>query len=192
MGFRVYAARSPPATRWRSGIGGIDQRGRAPTTRAERDRHRSAENKREGDGAGATHAFATAEEAQQAINDLTRRGADSAILTVGLMMPQVVAAGFNAIGKGGVVVVTGLNKMMEPTIQLPGSILTLFRKTVKGTLFGDCNPTYDIPKLLGLYRAGDLKLDELITQTYTLDQVNEGYDDLLAGKNVRGVIVHQH
>ena len=108
------------------------------------------------------------------------------------MMPQVVAAGFNAIGKGGVVVVTGLNKMMEPTIQLPGSILTLFRKTVKGTLFGDCNPTYDIPKLLGLYRAGDLKLDELITQTYTLDQVNEGYDDLLAGKNVRGVIVHQH
>ena len=120
------------------------------------------------------------------------QGADSAILTVGLMMPEVVAAGFNAIGKGGVVVVTGLNKMMEPTIQLPGSILTLFRKTVKGTLFGDCNPTYDIPRLLGLYRAGDLKLDELITRTYTLDQVNEGYDDLLAGKNVRGVIVHQH
>jgi threonine dehydrogenase-like Zn-dependent dehydrogenase len=40
--------------------------------------------------------------------------------------------------------------------------------------------------------AGDIKLDEIITKTYTLDQVNEGYEDLLAGKNVRGVVVHEH
>jgi alcohol dehydrogenase (nicotinoprotein) len=152
------------------------------------------ENKREkAMELGATHAFATAEEAQQAITDMTRgQGADSAILTVDLMTAEVVAAGFNAIGKGGVVVVTGLNKLLEPTIQLPGTILTLFRKTVKGSLFGDCNPTYDIPKILGLYQDGDIKLDEIITRTYTLDQVNEGYDDLLAGKNVRGVVVHEH
>jgi len=152
------------------------------------------ENKREkAIELGATHAFATAEEAQQAITEMTSgQGADSAILTVGLMTPEVVAAGFNAIGKGGVVVVTGLNRMMQPTIQLPGSILTLFRKTLKGSLFGDCNPTYDIPKILDLYKAGDLKLDELITRTYILDEVNEGYDDLMAGRNVRGVIVHEH
>ena len=96
------------------------------------------------------------------------------------------------MGKDGIVVLTGLNKVMEPTIQLPGTILTLFRKTVKGSLFGDCNPTTDIPKILGLYQAGDLKLDEIITRTYTLDQVDEGYEDLLAGKNVRGVMVHEH
>ena len=142
---------------------------------------------------GATHAFATAEEAQAAITELTRgQGADSAILTVGLMTAEVVEAGFYAVGKDGVVVVTGQNKLFEPTIQLPGTILTSYRKTVKGSLFGDCNPTYDIPKLLGLYQAGDLKLDEIITRTYTLDQVNEGYDDLLAGKNVRGVVVYEH
>src|SRR5260370_18350846 len=152
------------------------------------------ENKREKPmELGAPLAFATAEEAQEAITQITRgQGADSAILTVDLMTPEVVAAGFNAIGKGGVVVVTGLNKLMEQTIQLPGSILPLFRKTVRGTLFGDCNPTTDIPKLLGLYQAGDLKLDEIITRTYTLDEVNEGYEDLLAGKNVRGVVVHEH
>jgi len=152
------------------------------------------ENKREkAMELGATHAFATAEEAQAAIIDMTRgQGADSAILTVDLMTAEVIGAGFNAVGKGGVVVVTGLNKLLEPNIQLPATILTLFRKTLKGTLFGDCNPTYDIPKLLGLYQAGDLKLDEIITKTYTLDQVNEGYDDLLAGKNVRGVVVHEH
>ncbi len=152
------------------------------------------ENKREkAMELGATHAFGTAEEALAAIPDLTRgQGADSAILTVGVMTPEVIGAGFNAIGKGGVVIVTGLGKLLEPTIQLPGTILTLFRKTLKGSLFGDCNPTYDIPKILGLYQAGDLKLDEIITRTYTLGQVNEGYDDLLAGKNVRGVIVHEH
>ncbi|HEY3978210.1 MAG TPA: NDMA-dependent alcohol dehydrogenase [Streptosporangiaceae bacterium] len=152
------------------------------------------ENKREkAMELGATHAFATAEEAQEAIVNMTRgQGADSAILTVGLMDPEVVSAGFNAIGKGGTVVLTGLNKIELPTIQLSGSILTLFRKSVKGSLFGDCNPTTDIPKILGLYQAGDLKLDELITRTYTLDQVNEGYDDLLSGKNIRGVMVHEH
>jgi alcohol dehydrogenase (nicotinoprotein) len=152
------------------------------------------ENKREkAMELGATHAFATAEEAQAAIFDMTLgQGADSAILTVDLMTAEVIAAGFNAVGKDGIVVVTGLNKLLEPNVQLPATILTLFRKTLKGSLFGDCNPTYDIPKLLGLYQAGDLKLDEIITQTYTLDQVNEGYDDLLAGKNVRGVVVHEH
>jgi alcohol dehydrogenase (nicotinoprotein) len=152
------------------------------------------ENKREkAMELGATHAFATAEEAQGAITEMTRgQGADSAILTVDLMTAEVVEAGFNAIGKGGTVVVTGLNKLEIPTVTVSGSILTLFRKTIKGSLFGDCNPTTDIPKILGLYQAGDLKLDEIITRTYTLDEVNEGYEDLLAGKNVRGVIVHEH
>ena len=142
---------------------------------------------------GATHTFASADEAMAAITDMTRgQMADSAILTPGLMTSEIVSSGFNAIGKGGTVVLTGLNKVMEQTIELPGTILTLYRKTVKGSLFGDCNPTVDIPKILGLYQAGDIKLDEIITRTYTLDQVNEGYDDLLAGKNVRGIVVHEH
>jgi len=152
------------------------------------------ENKREkAMELGATHAFATAGEAIEAITDLTRgQMADSAILTPDLMTAEIVGDGFNAVGKGGVVVLTGLNKIMEPNIQLPGTVLTLYRKTIKGSLFGDCNPTTDIPRILGLYQSGDLKLDEIITRTYTLDQVQEGYDDLLAGKNVRGVVIHEH
>jgi S-(hydroxymethyl)glutathione dehydrogenase/alcohol dehydrogenase len=50
----------------------------------------------------------------------------------------------------------------------------------------------DITKMLDLYRSGQIKLDELVTKKYTLEQVNEGYDDLLAGKNIRGIIVHEH
>jgi NDMA-dependent alcohol dehydrogenase len=153
------------------------------------------ENKREkAMELGATHSFAALDEAAMAtIADLTRgQMADSAILTPDLMTAEIVGAGFMAVGKGGIVVLTGLNKLDEMNIVLPGSVLTLFRKQLRGSLFGDCNPTYDIPKILGLYQSGDLKLDEIITRTYTLDQVQEGYDDLLAGKNIRGVVVHEH
>lgn len=152
------------------------------------------ENKREkAMELGATHAFATGGEAIEAIPDMTNgQGADSAILTPGLMTEEIVTDGFNAVGKGGIVVLTGLNKMEMNNIQLPGSVLTLYRKEVRGSLFGDCNPTVDIPKILGLYQSGDLKIDELITRTYTLDEINQGYDDLQSGKNIRGVLVHEH
>ena len=124
------------------------------------------ENKREkAMELGATHSFASTDEAMEALTDMTRgQMADSAILTPGLMTSEIVAGGFHAVGKGGIVVLTGLNKLMEQNIELPGTILTLFRKSIKGSLFGDCNPTVDIPKILGLYQSGDIKLDEIITQ----------------------------
>ena len=140
---------------------------------------------------GATHSFESAEQAQEAIQQLTRGvGADQAIITVDVVNDEVVAAAFGTIRKGGTVVITGLADPTKHTVQLSGAEMTLFQKTVKGTLFGASNPMYDIPKLLGMYQAGQLKLDELVTQTYTLDQLNEGYDDLLAGKNIRGVLLH--
>jgi alcohol dehydrogenase (nicotinoprotein) len=54
-----------------------------------------------------------------------------------------------------------------------------------------CNPLNDIPRLLRLYRAGQLKLEELITRRYSLDEVNQGYQDLDDGKLIRGVILHR-
>jgi alcohol dehydrogenase (nicotinoprotein) len=60
------------------------------------------------------------------------------------------------------------------------------RKHIQGSLFGGTNPLYDTPRLLGLYKNGDLKLDELITNGYTLDNINQGYEDMLAGRNIRG------
>jgi alcohol dehydrogenase (nicotinoprotein) len=142
---------------------------------------------------GATHSAASAEEAQELVTNLTLGvGADNAIVTVGVVQEDVVESAFNAIRKGGTVTVTGLGNLMEKTIHLNGAMLTLFQKRVQGTLFGSANPVYDIRKMLDLYRTGDIKLDELITQTYTLNDINQGYQDLLDGKNVRGVIVHEH
>ena len=64
------------------------------------------------------------------------------------------------------------------------------RKELVGTIFGNANPRRDIPHLLHLYQAGKLKLDELVTSRYSLEQVNQGYADLVAGKNIRGVVLH--
>ena len=140
---------------------------------------------------GATHTASSNDEAHQLAFDLTRGvGADKAVITAGVVKQPEVSAAFDAIRKGGTVVLTGMGSLTELTVQLPGTVMALYKKTVKGTLFGDANPTTDIPKLLGLYRSGALKLDELITRTYTLDQVNQGYEDLEAGRNIRGIIVH--
>jgi S-(hydroxymethyl)glutathione dehydrogenase/alcohol dehydrogenase len=151
-------------------------------------------NKREmAEQMGATHAVASAGEAQQLITQLTRGvGADKSIVTVDIVSEDVVQAGFDVIRKGGTEVITGLADPMKQTVHLSGAVMTLFQKTVKGTLFGAANPMRDITKMLDLYRAGHIKLDELITKKYKLDEINQGYDDLLAGKNVRGVIVHEH
>jgi alcohol dehydrogenase (nicotinoprotein) len=149
-------------------------------------------NKREAaEQFGATHSCETAEQAHELIYQLTRGvGADKAIVTVGIVTPEVVTSAFAAIRKGGTVVVTGLADPAKDTIQLSGAILTLFEKRIQGSLFGSGDPFHDIPRMVELYRAGDLKLDELITATYTLDEVNQGYHDLLDGKNIRGVILH--
>jgi alcohol dehydrogenase (nicotinoprotein) len=142
---------------------------------------------------GATHAFTDAAEALEVIHSLTRgQGADSAVLTPGLVTKQIVLDAFNAVGKDGTVVITGLNNQAKPTVELPGTILTLYKKTVRGSIFGDCNPTYDIPRLLDLYMSGNLELDSLITRTYPLEEINQGYEDLENGRNIRGLLVLDH
>jgi alcohol dehydrogenase (nicotinoprotein) len=149
-------------------------------------------NKREAaEQLGATHSCETAEEAHELIQELTRGvGADKAIITVGVVDAKVVSDAVNTIRKGGVAVITGLADPTKTNIELNSAMLTLFEKTVKGSLFGSGDPFHDIPKMVELYQSGDLKLDELITTTYTLDQVNQGYEDLVSGKNIRGVITY--
>jgi S-(hydroxymethyl)glutathione dehydrogenase/alcohol dehydrogenase len=64
-------------------------------------------------------------------------------------------------------------------------------KQLVGSLFGSGNPRADIPKLLGLYREGQLDLDGLVTKTYPLEGINEGYQDMRDGKNIRGVLIYE-
>jgi S-(hydroxymethyl)glutathione dehydrogenase/alcohol dehydrogenase len=139
---------------------------------------------------GATHAFADITEATELARSLTNgQGADSAIVTVGVTTGEHVAQAFSAIRKAGTVVVTGIGKLTEVGIPVSLLELTMFQKTIKGALFGACNPTWDILNQAQMYRDGRLKLDELITTTYKLDQVAQGYEDMHAGKNIRGVVL---
>jgi S-(hydroxymethyl)glutathione dehydrogenase/alcohol dehydrogenase len=139
---------------------------------------------------GATHSCTSMEEASELAKSFTNgQGADAAIVTVGITTGAHVAQAFNAIRKGGTVVVTGLGDITAVGIPVPLGELTLSQKRLQGALFGQTSPTVDIPRQLEMYRAGQLKLDELITRTYCLDEVAQGYEDMHAGKNIRGVVV---
>jgi len=66
--------------------------------------------------------------------------------------------------------------------------LSMYQKRIQGCLYGSGAPREQIPALLDLYRSGALKLDELVTRRYRLDEINEAYADMHAGTNIRGVI----
>ena len=141
---------------------------------------------------GATHAVETMEEATELAKQFTNgQGADKAIVTVGVIKPEHVGQAMASIRKGGTVVVTGArrHRRHDAHPDLAGR-----RHAVPEAHPGHDvrlgQPDCDIPRLLELYRAGELKLDELITKTYTLDQINQGYQDMLDGKNIRGVIMY--
>ncbi len=139
---------------------------------------------------GATDAFADISEAAELARELTGgQGADVAIVTVGVVTSEDVGAAFSAIGKGGTVVVTAAGSQKTTGIPVNLLELTLYQKRIQGALYGMGSPGYEIPLMIDLYKSGDLKLDELVTTTYRLEQINDAYDDMHAGKNIRGVIV---
>lgn len=138
---------------------------------------------------GATHAAESIDEATEIAKGFTNgQGADATIVTVGVTRPEHVAQAFGSIRKAGTVVVTGVGNANDFDLKLSIFEMTVYQKRLQGSLFGASNPTADIPWLLDLYRNGMLKLDELITHRYPLDEVTQGYADMHAGKNIRGVI----
>ena len=138
---------------------------------------------------GATHTASSMEEALPLVMDLTAgQMADAAIITTGEGKGEYLQPAMSLVGKDSTVVFTSIAPMTQMEAKVSLFELAMFNKQIRGTIFGSQNPRYAIPKLLDLYRKGQLKLDELITKTYTLDQINEGYQDMRDGKNIRGVI----
>lgn len=143
---------------------------------------------------GATKTFSHIDQAADFARSVTDgQGADSVIVTVDLVTGEHVGQAVAAVGKGGTVVVTGMASIKEPHL-VPLDILMLagYQKRIQGCLYGAGSPAREVLREADLYRAGRLKLDELITARYRIDDINVAVDDLLAGRNVRGVIVHQH
>jgi Zn-dependent alcohol dehydrogenase len=118
--------------------------------------------------------------------------ADLTVVTVAVLDAEITANAVSLIGKAGRVVLTSVSAADDHSISLTGSPMVGWHKRIQGSLAGGSNPIFEMPNLLGLYRSGHLKLDQIITNRYSLEQVNEGYHDLLAGKNIRGVLIHEN
>jgi len=140
---------------------------------------------------GATHTAASMTEALEPLSEASwGTMANKVIMTMGVGQGSVMAEALALASKRGRVVVTNIHPALEMDAQMNFLDLTLMEKQVVGSLFGSGNPRADIPKLLNLYREGQLDLDSLITKTYPLEGVNEGYDDMRSGSNIRGVMVY--
>lgn len=114
------------------------------------------------------------------------RGADYAFEAIG--RPEVMAQAIESARRGGTIVLVGLGGHDE-TLALGAGSFTRSDKVVAGAYYGLCRPDRDMPAILDLWAAGRLKLSELISRRRPLDEINEAFDDMLAGDVVRTVIV---
>jgi len=139
---------------------------------------------------GATHAINAAREENvvRAAKKLTGGGPDYCFECIGL--GKTIDQAFRSLRKGGTAVVVGVARG-EESVPVRPVALTFEEKTLTGSYFGSARPREDFPRLLALYRSGRLKLDELITHRYRIDEAPQAFADLEAGRNARGVIVFE-
>jgi S-(hydroxymethyl)glutathione dehydrogenase/alcohol dehydrogenase len=140
---------------------------------------------------GATHDAPSVAEAFELVSDLTRGAmADRVIITMGVVDGRIIDPALGLTSKGGVLAIGGVSSMSQHEAAFSIFPFVMSEKQIRGGLYGGCVTRTAIPMLLDLYRKGTLMLDELVTRTYRLDQINEAYRDMEEGRNIRGVIVY--
>ncbi len=138
---------------------------------------------------GATHTAATPLEAQFMLPELTMgRNADVVILTPGVLKGDLIAEACALGSKDARIVVTAIARFDQMDVKLNLFNFAMFNQTLMGTVFGSQSPRVQVPNLLNLVAAGQLKIDEIVTREYSLDEVQQGYEDQGAGTIVRGVV----
>ena len=130
----------------------------------------------------------------QAIRELTGGGVDYAIDAVGLPQTQEqilrsVRAGYSGFNRGGTALLVGITPPSEQAIL--DTSLFVGNRSFTRTSGGDCRPERDFPLFIRWYREGKLKLNDLVTNRYTLDQINTAVEDLERGKILgRGILTY--
>jgi S-(hydroxymethyl)glutathione dehydrogenase/alcohol dehydrogenase len=138
---------------------------------------------------GATHTYPDAASAMAGIAEVTEgRMAKKVIVTVGRVEGHELESWMQLTAKGGTCVLTAMGAVLASDVTLNLAGLTLSQKSLQGSIFGGGNPQFDIPELLTLYKLGVLNLDDMVTREYRLEEINDGYRDMLEGRNIRGVI----
>ena len=138
---------------------------------------------------GATHTAADVAEALPLLEEVTwGKLAEKVICTMGVGDGAQIGSILGLAAKRGRVVVTNMHPLAETTVSMSLTWLTLFEKQIVGCVYGSGNAHADIPHLLRLGEQGAVDLDAMVTTTYPLEGVNDGYADMLAGRNIRGVL----
>jgi S-(hydroxymethyl)glutathione dehydrogenase/alcohol dehydrogenase len=138
---------------------------------------------------GATHDVGSMDDAAGLVSELTEgRMADVVVLTPSVLKGDLVAPAVYLASKDGRIVCVSAAPWDQTQVSLDLVNLVMFNKALLGTVFGSVSPRVQIPNLLRLYESRKLHVDELVTREYSLDETQNGYDDMLAGSNIRGVI----
>jgi alcohol dehydrogenase len=137
---------------------------------------------------GATAAFAPAE-AEQAIKDLTLGGAEVTFEAAGV--PAVLEAAFRAARRGGTTVAMGLPHPAR-MLSLQALAFAGLGQSLLGCYMGSSAPQRDIPRYIGLWKAGRMPVDRLQSASMPLERINDAFEDLAAGGAVRQVLLPRH
>jgi Zn-dependent alcohol dehydrogenase len=137
---------------------------------------------------GATHGFDARDSAVESqVREVTAgRGADVVVITAGA--GAAVEQGLRMIRRAGTVVVVGMPGF-GATSKLDGAQFAHDGQRILGSKMGSTRPALDIQRLISLYQQRRLKLDELVTRSYPLDQINEATRSASRGEAIRNVIV---
>jgi NDMA-dependent alcohol dehydrogenase len=138
---------------------------------------------------GATHTCSASDQAIELVREPTAGVmADRVVITAGVVHSHMILPAMMLTRKGGTCVVTGMTPLNDLSVPLSLVDLVQANKHLRGAMYGEMNPRASMPKLLGLYQSGCLKLDELVTRRYRLEQINDAIDDMRNGANIRGLI----
>jgi S-(hydroxymethyl)glutathione dehydrogenase / alcohol dehydrogenase len=136
---------------------------------------------------GATHAIdASREDPVASIRAITRLGADYTFVAVG--NTRAVSQAVDALAPGGTCALIGVPET-GATVPLDVRPLVTAERVIRGCSYGSARTREDLPRLANLYLAGKLRIDELITRRFSLEEANEGFRALAAGELARGIIV---
>ena len=140
---------------------------------------------------GATHVAKDEDEALEIVTELTNgQGAHTVIITMGVADPKLMQPAQAMTMRGGTLVLTAASKMQISNLDFDLYTFAMSGKRLQGTLYGTTNARIDMPLILSMYKRGEYKLDELVTNTYKLEDINQAFTDLRNGDNIRGVIMY--
>jgi S-(hydroxymethyl)glutathione dehydrogenase / alcohol dehydrogenase len=139
-------------------------------------------------GANLTIDASGADPVQTVMGLTENRGADVAFEVIGLQ--QTIDQTIAMTRRGGEAVLVGVPKM-DAQITIPAFLgFVLQSKTIKGCWYGSSNTHTDVTRMVELYRSGQLKLDELISDTISLEGVNDAFEAMGKGELARQVITY--